>query len=232
VNGARPVVPVAVGVVVRADRAVLLADRPAGKAYAGYWEFPGGKIEPGETVGHALARELSEELRITVIESVPWLVFDFDYPHAYVRLYFRRVVEWHGTPTPLEGQRLVFHRPGAPAPDPLLPAARPVMRFLELPDWLSWPAAAAVPASAQPREHWIDGVRWLASAVRNAEELSRAVALGADFAVTPALAEHELAELCRATPIPLYAPDPGGSDALDRMRRLGLHGLVARQAAD
>src|SRR5882757_7457681 len=115
---ARAVVRVAVGVVLRADRAVLLADRPGGKAYAGYWEFPGGKIENAESVEHALARELAEELRITLTESVPWLTFDFDYPHAYVRLYFRRVIGWHGTPTPLEGPRLMFHRPGAPAPDP------------------------------------------------------------------------------------------------------------------
>jgi 8-oxo-dGTP diphosphatase len=227
VSGApvRPVVAVAVGVVVRADRAVLLADRPGGKPYAGHWEFPGGKIEPGESVEHALARELAEELGIEVIESVPWMVFDFDYPHAYVRLHFRRVFDWRGTPAPAEGQRLMFHRPGATPPDPLLPAARPVMRWLELPDRLAWPAEQAAPP-AQPGELRIDGARWLAATVRDAGELTLAVALGADFALAPALSERELADLCDATPIPVYAPDPGGLQALKRMRRLGVHGLV------
>jgi 8-oxo-dGTP diphosphatase len=220
----RPVVPVAVGVVVRADGAVLLADRPAGKPYAGYWEFPGGKIEAGESAEHALARELAEELGLTGVESIPWLGFDFDYPHAYVRLSFRRVLRWSGTPRPAEGQRLLFHRPGAAAPAPLLPAARPVMRWLELPDRLDWPRQE--PAQALPHEHWIDGGRWLASMVRNTGELIEAVALGADFAVAAALPEHQLADLCRATPIPVYAADPGDAQALDRLRHLGAHGLA------
>ncbi len=222
----RPVVPVAVGVVHRADGAVLLADRPGSRAYAGYWEFPGGKIEPGESVEHALVRELAEELHITVVESVPWLIFDFDYPHAYVRLYFRRVYDWRGTPTPLEGQRLLFHRPGEPAPDPLLPAARPVMRFLGLPERLSWNPERTARATEQPSDYWIDGARFLASTVRNSGELTLAVALGAEFAVAPALPERELAELCRATPIPVYAQDPGEPDSLRRLQRLGAHGLA------
>jgi 8-oxo-dGTP diphosphatase len=226
VTASRPVVPVAVGVVLRADRAVLLGDRPGARAYAGYWEFPGGKIEPGESVERALARELAEELHITVIESVPWLVFDFDYPHAYVRLHFRRVFDWQGMPTPLEGQRLMFHPTGAPAPDPLLPAARPVMRWLHLPERLSWPPPDGAPAPVEPREHRIDGVRWVASMVRNTAELTQAVAMGADFAVAPRLTEPELAELCRTTPIPVYAQDPGEPDSLRRLQRLGAHGLV------
>jgi 8-oxo-dGTP diphosphatase len=228
VSGApqRPVVRVAVGVVVRADGAVLLADRPGARAYAGYWEFPGGKIEPGESVEHALARELAEELAITVTESVPWVVYDFDYPHAYVRLYFRRVVGWHGTPTPLEGQRLVFQRPGVPGLDPLLPAARPVMRWLELPDRLAWPAVGRAQAPVHPLEHSIEGARWQVSWVRNREEITLAVAAGADFVVTAETGERELAALCNDTPIPVYAPDPGGADALARMRRLGAHGLI------
>jgi 8-oxo-dGTP diphosphatase len=231
-TAARTVVPVAVGVVIRADGAVLLADRPAGKPYAGHWEFPGGKIEEAESVERALARELTEELNITVTGSVPWVVFDFDYPHAYVRLHFRRVFDWRGTPTPAEGQRLLFHRPGSPAPAPLLPAARPVMRWLSLPERLSWPPARAGQATVHLRELSIDGERWYASAVRDIDELVRAVALGADFAVLPALPEGDLAQLCRSTPIPLYAPDPGGVDALNRMRHLGLHGLVQGPVVD
>jgi hypothetical protein len=138
------------------------------------------------------------------------------------------VFRWHGTPTPLEGQRLLFHRPGAPAPAPLLPAARPVMRWLELPDRLSWPPQEPAHVTTLPREHWINGVRWLASTVRNSEQLIEAVALGADLAVAPALSERELVDLCRNTPIPVYATDPGDREALDRLRRLGVHGLAGR----
>ena len=221
----RPVVHVAAGVVIRADGAVLLADRPRGKHYAGYWEFPGGKFEPGESVQDALARELDEELGIKVIESVPWVVFDFDYPHAYVRLHFRRVFRWQGVPTPIEGQRLVFHAPGALAPAPLLPAALPVMRWLQLPDRLSWsgPTSAQGP---QPTEVGIGGTRYLACAVGNRQDLLLAVAQGADFVVVPHRPESELAELCRATPIPVYATDPREPDALERLRRLGVQGLA------
>lgn len=221
----RPIVRVAVGVLVRADRAVLLADRPAGKPYAGYWEFPGGKIEAGESVEHALARELAEELHIGVGESVPWVVFDFDYPHAYVRLHFRRVFEWSGTPAPLEGQRLMFHAPGAPPPQPLLPAAVPAMRWLQLPDQLVWPDRE-VPAGPEAVEVRIDGARWQAARVRNADELAYAVAQGADFVVAPAAPEREFADLCRATPVPVYAAGAGGAQALPRLRRLGAHGVL------
>jgi 8-oxo-dGTP diphosphatase len=127
------VTPVAVGVLIRADGAVLLADRPPGKPYAGYWEFPGGKVEPGESVEQALARELDEELGVSVTSSDPWTVIEHDYPHAYVRLYVRRVEQWLGAPHAAEGQRLCFLQPGAPAPAPLLPATVPILRWLALP---------------------------------------------------------------------------------------------------
>jgi len=226
----RTVVPVAVGVLLRPDRSVLLADRPGARAYAGYWEFPGGKIEQAESVEAALARELTEELRIAVIESVPWVVFEFDYPHAYVRLHFRRIYDWHGTLTPAEGQRVMFHRPGTEPPVPLLPAARPVMRWLELPDRLGWPPGLDASEPVALRELRIDGAPWRTAVARNTAELTLAVALGADFALVPALPERELAELCRATPIPVYASDPGDAQALARLRRLGVHGLVSPPA--
>lgn len=129
----RKLTRVAVGVIVRSDGCVLLADRPAGKPYAGYWEFPGGKIEPGEGVDAALERELREELGIEVGPSVPWVTFEFDYPHAYVELQFRRVQQWHGAPHAREGQRLDFFDPAGKLPQPLLPAAVPVLRWLLLP---------------------------------------------------------------------------------------------------
>jgi 8-oxo-dGTP diphosphatase len=145
----RPVTPVAVGVLVRGDGAVLLADRPAGKPYASYWEFPGGKIEPGESVDHALARELVEELGIRIGPSVPWVVMEYEYPHARVRLHFRRVFEWEGTPRPVEGQRLAFLFPGKAPPAPLLPAAVPAMRWIQLPSVaVLSPGTAGAPAQA------------------------------------------------------------------------------------
>ena len=78
---------VAVGVLVRADGALLLSTRPPGKPYAGYWEFPGGKIEAGETVEQALRRELIEELGVTIDAAQVWKVTEHDYPHALERLH-------------------------------------------------------------------------------------------------------------------------------------------------
>lgn len=124
---------VAVGVLVRADGAVLFGQRRAGKPYAGWWEFPGGKLEPGESVGQALARELHEELGIEVPRSLPWMLREHVYPHAHVRLSFRRVVEWSGTPRAREGQALAWRRPEAVDLAPLLPAAIPVLGWLRLP---------------------------------------------------------------------------------------------------
>jgi 8-oxo-dGTP diphosphatase len=129
----RPLTQVAVGVLVRADGAVLLADRPAGKPYAGYWEFPGGKLEPGESVAGALARELHEELGIAIGATCPWVTFEFDYPHAYVRLHFCRVFDWQGVPQAREGQRLDFFQLDEALPQPMLPAALPALRALSLP---------------------------------------------------------------------------------------------------
>jgi len=93
---AAAIVRVAAAVLLRPDGQVLLAQRPAGKPYAGYWEFPGGKLEPGETPRHALDRELDEELGIIVRRATPWLVQEFVYPHAHVELNFFRVFEWEG----------------------------------------------------------------------------------------------------------------------------------------
>lgn len=152
--GARAVTQVAVGVLIRSDGAALLADRPSGKPYAGYWEFPGGKIEQGETVAHALARELAEELGVAVHDSVPWVVMEYDYPRAYVRLHFRRVFDWKGTPRAVEGQRLAFLEPGAEPPQPLLPAAIPAIRWILLPATTAFSPGNAVDAAVSVR--WVE----------------------------------------------------------------------------
>ncbi len=128
-----PVTEVAAAVLQKADGSFLLAQRPAGKIWAGYWEFPGGKVEPGETPHDALIRELHEELGIDTETAYPWITRTFTYPHATVRLNFFRVTAWHGDPHPHEGQQFAWQHPGATTVAPVLPANAPVLRALELP---------------------------------------------------------------------------------------------------
>lgn len=130
---ARAVVDVAVGVLIRPDGRFLLASRPEGKPYAHYWEFPGGKLEAGESVAHALCRELHEELGIEIGEVFPWVVREFVYPHAHVRLHFCRVFNWAGEPHAREAQTFRFCTQEDLPAGPLLPATLPVMRWLGLP---------------------------------------------------------------------------------------------------
>ena len=111
----------------------LLAQRPEGKAYAGFWEFPGGKIEPGEDPRAALVRELKEELGIEVTAATPWITRVYAYTHATVRLHFLRVSAWRGEPQPLEDQAIRWQRVGAPDVAPMLPANAPVLAALALP---------------------------------------------------------------------------------------------------
>jgi len=127
------IIEVAAAVLQRPDGAFLLAQRPAGKVYAGYWEFPGGKVEPGEPAAQALARELHEELGIEIGESFPWLTRVFTYPHGTVRLNFFRVHNWKGEPHPREQQAIAWQAAGAPTASPMLPANAPVLASLALP---------------------------------------------------------------------------------------------------
>lgn len=127
----RPEVDVAVGILVAGDQRFLLTSRPAGKAYAGYWEFPGGKLEAGESVEQALRRELQEEIGVTIGEVHPWREQVVDYPHALVRLHFCRVYEWTGTLEMREGQTCAWEQlPVASAP--VLPGTVPVLEWLAL----------------------------------------------------------------------------------------------------
>lgn len=125
----RTVVEVAVGILVRPDGRFLMTSRPAGKVYAGYWEFPGGKLEPGETVDAALRRELLEELGITIHAAQAWHVELVDYPHALVRLHFCKVFGWEGALRMRESQQAVWEQlPAGVAP--VLPGAIPVLALL------------------------------------------------------------------------------------------------------
>ena len=121
----RPV-DVAVGVLIAADGRFLLTSRPAGKVYAGHWEFPGGKLEAGESVEQALRRELHEELGITIGAVLPWRVEMMDYAHARVRLHFCKVFDWHGEFEMREGQAMAWEQlPVQVAP--VLPGTVPVL---------------------------------------------------------------------------------------------------------
>lgn len=141
----RPV-EVAAAALVRANGEFLLAQRPSRTVCAGYWEFPGGKVEPGEAPVQALRRELHEELGIEVERAYPWLTQTFTYPHATVRLHFFRVTNWRGEPHGCEGQHLAWQRAGAIDVEPLLPANAPVLRALLLPDEYAVSNAAATGA--------------------------------------------------------------------------------------
>ena len=125
----RAPVDVAVGVLIDPEGRFLLTSRPAGKAYAGYWEFPGGKVEAGESIEQALRRELQEEIGVTIGAAEPWKVQMFDYPHALVRLHFFRVRQWEGTVEMREGQQMAWETlPVQSAP--VLPGTVPVLGWL------------------------------------------------------------------------------------------------------
>jgi len=125
----RPVTEVAVGVLVQPDGRFLLTSRPDGKVYAGYWEFPGGKLEAGESVAQALTRELHEELGIEALAIQPWKSELVDYPHALVRLNFCKVTSWRGELQMREGQSFAWQQLPVQM-SPVLPGAVPVLQWL------------------------------------------------------------------------------------------------------
>jgi 8-oxo-dGTP diphosphatase len=141
----RKITHAAVGVIQREDGWVLLAERPVGKPWAGYWEFPGGKVEGGETPQQALKRELQEELGIEVVSLYPWLTRSFDYEARYdaageldspaktVKLHFFIITKWDGEPLGLENQLLVWQPPEKIEVSPMLPANAPIFAALSLP---------------------------------------------------------------------------------------------------
>lgn len=128
-------IDVAVGILLQDNGDVLLAQRPTGKPYAGYWEFPGGKVEPGESILAALEREFVEELGIEVLSAEAWCGVEHVYPHAHVRLHFFISREWRGMPQSLEGQAFAWQ--GSVDLTPLLPATVPLLVWL---DQLRFPA--------------------------------------------------------------------------------------------
>lgn len=126
---ARPI-DVAVGILMRPNGDVLLGQRPAGKPYHGYWEFPGGKVEAGEAILDALKREFVEELGVQIVSASAWCGVEHVYEHAHVRLHFFISREWRGEPQALEGQAFAWQ--GRVGVEPLLPATIPLLEWLDL----------------------------------------------------------------------------------------------------
>jgi 8-oxo-dGTP diphosphatase len=299
-----------VAVLIRSDGRALLARRPAGKVYAGYWEFPGGKVEPGEPVEDALAREIREELGVAIERAHPWITRVFVYPHATVRLHFHRVVAWRGDPRALEHEAIAWQRPEATDVAPMLPANGPVMRALSLPDEYAITRVADMGEAAffprlearlkgglrlvqlreknlsrealkalavrvlalaraegarvlvnsdieLAREIGADGVHltsaqlggerpdlpWCGASCHSAEELRRAEALGADFAVlgpvraTPShpgnvpLGWERFREIVAGAAIPVYALGGMRARDLEEAKSRGAHGLAMVRGA-
>ena len=128
-GAARPITEVAVGILIDAQGRYLLTSRPEGKVYAGYWEFPGGKLEVGETVEQALRRELQEEIGVTIGGAKVWRDAVVDYPHALVRLHFCKVFDWSGDLHMREGQAFCWESLPVNC-EPVLPGTVPVLQWL------------------------------------------------------------------------------------------------------
>ncbi len=126
----KKITEVAVGILLRPDGPVLFTSRPEGKPYAGYWEFPGGKLEAGESLAQALARELHEELGIRIETAPPWRVTEHAYEHAHVRLHWFKVLAWQGELQMREGQAAQWQSL-PPQIEPILPGAWPVLDWLQ-----------------------------------------------------------------------------------------------------
>ena len=138
-------IDVAAGVIVRRDGCFLLGRRAPGSFYPGYWEFPGGKVEPGESPAGALCRELDEELGLKIERLYPWLVRTHDYEHARVRLHFFEVAQWQGEVCARIHDALDWVLPGSPdVPAPMLPANGPILKALALPRRMGITHAAAI----------------------------------------------------------------------------------------
>lgn len=136
-SSGRPIVEVAVGVLVKDGQSILLGQRPEGKPYAGYWEFPGGKIEDGETLFEALKRELLEEINVSILDANEFLTLEHDYPHAYVRLHICLVKNWTGDVRGLENQATAWlpieeiSQVEHSTLQPILPATVPILEKLK-----------------------------------------------------------------------------------------------------
>lgn len=219
------IVDVACAVMIREDGAVLLGSRPAGKPYAGYWEFPGGKLEAGEGVFEALVREIDEELGMTVKDAVPWFVTEHAYEHAHVRLHFWRVWSFSGDPQPREGQHFAWFQPGSTLPGKLLPKDAEIVSRVALPDVLggvpNMRTLSVMALRAEVERRREDG--FVGAQAETPDDVAKAAALDLDYVVgSPVL----LSEVGGAlTPLPFFVRGIAQADLLE-WRRKGAHGAA------
>jgi len=211
---------VVAGVVIDGAGRVLIAQRPAGKHLAGGWEFPGGKLEPGEVRSAGLARELREELGIVIGQPRPLLRLRHAYPYGEVLLDVWVVRRYRGEPQGLDGQQLRWCRRDELAKAELLPADRPILAALQLPERLrrrrtryyrvgdmsALRRRRSIGGSATTRgSSAANSSELLGAFCRNAAEAAGAAAAGADFLVMrEALPDSELVAACAAA-VPLFA---------------------------
>lgn len=145
----KKIVHVAAAVITRPDGSFLVGQRADDTFYAGYWEFPGGKVEPGETPRDALIRELHEELDMQVDEAWPWLTREHVYEHAHVSLHFFEVPAWHGEIHDRVHAALAWQQADAMTVEPMLPANGPILKALRLPRTMGITQAADVGVAVQ-----------------------------------------------------------------------------------
>ncbi len=221
----QPVVDVAVGVLIREDGRMLLGSRPQGKPYAGYWEFPGGKMEPGETVHDALKRELDEELGITLRRSVPWFVTEHRYEHAHVRLHFRRSKDFTGEPVAKEGQEFGYFSADERTPGLLLPVDLAIVARAELPDVFEERADQTVLSTAALRATVVRdrGARYVGARVETFDDVMKARAMDFDFVIVPKAAFEDCVRGGEAL-LPVYVEGVPAAE-LDRWQEAGAHGV-------
>ncbi|MGA2342789.1 MAG: NUDIX domain-containing protein [Steroidobacteraceae bacterium] len=214
-----------------ARRRVLIAQRPPGKHLAGAWEFPGGKLEPGEGPAQGLERELREEIGVTIGPPRPLLRLHHTYPYGEVLLDVWVVRRYRGRPRGLDGQALRWCDRAALAAADLLPADRPILAALRLPERLrrdTTPHYRVVRACDVVNARALEGARRRSGLVgadcRSPAEAEAAAAAGADFLVlNPVLAPGDLAALCARVAVPLFARGV----ALERAWALGATGINA-----
>jgi mutator protein MutT len=202
---------VVAGAVMRADGRMLIAQRPPGKHLAGRWEFPGGKLEPGESRAAGLARELREELDIAIRDPRPLVRVRHTYPHGEVLIDMWVVTRYHGDPRGLDGQALRWCTHDELAGADLLPADRPIVRALRLPERLTTPHArhyevTGAPVGPAPAVPGGAGGRLQGVLCSGLDEASTGAAQGADFLVMDrTLAREQLQRLCDSVALPVFA---------------------------
>ena len=205
---------VVAGAVIDAAGRVLIAQRPPGKHLAGGWEFPGGKLEPGEGRATGLARELREELGITISNPRPLIRVRHTYPYGEVLIDMWVVKSYSGEPRGLDGQALQWLSQENLEKAELLPADGPIVRALRLPERLTHLSTTdyKVVESKFPRKRLAvdddaaESSRQVGMFCRDAEEAVAAAEAGADFLVLRnVLGCGELTALCDSVPVPVFA---------------------------